>query len=93
MGHAARVKGIRNANRFWLDKVKESDRLEEVNLDEWAVCRRLAGLWTEFYLLQYRKPRWALVNAVVNNMIMESVLLNFSVKINIAANTVNSNGV
>ena len=52
MEHAARVEVIRNANRFWLDKVKESDLLEEVNLDEWAVCRRLAGLWTESYLLQ-----------------------------------------
>lgn len=57
MGHAARVEGIRNANRFWLDKVKESDYLEEVNLDERAACRRLAGLWTKFYLLQCRKAR------------------------------------
>jgi len=33
------------------------------------------------------------VNAVVNHKNMESVLLNFIVEINIAANTVNSNDV
>ena len=46
--HAARVGGNRNGHRFWLETLKESDHLEEVSLDERAVCRKLAGLRTAF---------------------------------------------
>jgi len=48
MGHAARVVGNRNGHRFWLETLKESDHLEEVSLDERAVCRKMAALWTAF---------------------------------------------
>lgn len=43
MGHAARVERNRNKHSFWLDNLKE-----EISLDVRAVCRKLAGLWTEF---------------------------------------------
>jgi hypothetical protein len=42
------VEGNRNGHRFWLETFKESDHLEEVNLDEKAVCRKLAGSWAAF---------------------------------------------
>jgi len=48
MGLATQMERNRNAHRFRLDKLKESDHLEELSLDERAVCRKLAGLWTEF---------------------------------------------
>lgn len=47
MGHAARVEGNRNTHNFWLDNLKESDHLEEISLDGRALCRKLAGLWTD----------------------------------------------
>jgi hypothetical protein len=60
MGHAARVEGTRNAHRFWLDNLKESDHLEDVSLDERAVYRKLAGLWTEFIYCSTGTRVWLL---------------------------------
>jgi hypothetical protein len=93
MGHAARVEGNRNAHRLWLDNLKESDHLEDVSLDDRAVCRKLVGFWTEFIYCSTGTREWALVKAVVNRLTMENAILNFSVKISTVANTVNSNSV
>lgn len=56
MGHAARVEGNRNAHKFWLDNLKESDHMEEVSLDERSVCRKLAGLLSKF--IYYSTGTW-----------------------------------